>query len=504
MDPPSAMPWLPSLYPLPNDFPVPFRVLTGIEQPLPQVKLMPRPYDKIKARFKLFFKENNKISPLLYLEINDLSAWPHWYQSVNSPAVLYVVIHGWTGSDLDLTIRSLRAYLLLHNEHPNSALISVNWTGAATGSYRQSAADSLVIGREVGLMIYTLVESQRIKAEHVHLIGVDMGSHIAKIATNLFSRLASINKLNSTSKDERIGRRTGLNPFATYFDEVDGLESRYDADYVDIIHTSTSRHGGDIKDILHRDYGISTLHLDPNNNYNPSQVDFYPNKGDWRGDCDDDVYGCGLNIAIAYFKASLRNDYRRTEFETYPNVNVFKRDFYGIPRTTGVMGIEAPTRSRKGNQYLKFRIPRTTHNPDTHLVSGPPCTHGPRPVHVNPQSLLQCGMSRAPEQRIFKGVPALQEQFPWAVCILTNYIGYFGENLDPQGDVIPGKDFWPRDAEDNLPPESNMRGQVGYAASCSATLIERSWVLTAAHCFKLVKNYDYCTLIRYLLEKLKT
>lgn len=50
----------------------------------------------------------------------------------------------------------------MRDQFINSAVITVDWSRAAIQDYRQSAADTVVIGREA-----------RITAERIHIIGKD-------------------------------------------------------------------------------------------------------------------------------------------------------------------------------------------------------------------------------------------------------------------------------------------------------------------------------------------
>lgn len=493
-DPPPTKLWPPPgiHYPLPfipADSPEGLRFLKGDEHPLPAVKVMPRDLDVIRARFKLFLKVNNAISSSVVFRYDNLAPWPE--KMAVRPEVVYIVIHGWTSSDIDPSIRSLRAYLLLRNVHTNLALVSVNWFAAATESYRQSAADALVIGREVGYLIYKLVETGRTKAENVHLIGVDMGSHIAKIATNVYTQFA-IRHTFATPKEDigtLVGRRTGLNPLATYFSELRGRASAYDAEYVDIIHTTTADNEGDLLDILNRRYGTSTI--DVNNNVElDNQIDFYPNNGK-PVTCPPTEYGCGLNLAIKYFKASLLNGYNRTLFATNERSAGLTRDrsrTVGSPYTalSGVMGIDAPSSKANGNQFGVFTLPTTVNNVPSQ-ASQPTCSVGPLAASKHPSSNSLCGLSATAPHRAFQGTESRTQQLPWTVCILTAHIGYVNENIDANGKIIVKGDFqWPREAEDVYKEGDGRRiiFNAGYLQTCTGTLIEYNWVVTAAHCFK--------------------
>lgn len=269
--------------------------LTGDEQPLNHLRTWPRAIDEIGAKFKIYFKEKNVISNAYLLDY-DLKPWTDNVKS--KPDALYVTIHGWASSDTDSDITIMTSRLLLRNEILNVAVVNVDWSTAAQTDYSQSAAETVVIGNQVGLLLFKLVASNKIEAASIHLIGFDMGSLIASLAATIYSELAIKYNLKSGNQKHgtRIGRRTGFNPFARMFSGILIPNKIHDALFVDIIHTTTALSdsiGGSGIDILNRRFSESTLNMDVDELGH--EIHFYPDGGQSYDICDLEDYGCSLN-----------------------------------------------------------------------------------------------------------------------------------------------------------------------------------------------------------------
>lgn len=452
--------------------PLPYELdeITTEDYPISAVQLMPREFKDVKSEFKVVYKNGQEISEPIRIHYNDAN-----YNHLPSNVLkVYVLIHGWTGDVFQPDITSTRAYLLMRDEFVSCAVITVDWHFAANDYYRQSVANTVVIGREVGILLFKMVARNKMAAKDIHMIGFDMGSHVAAIAARIYNDLAEwYNELGRGPIEERIGRRTGLNPFARHFEAL-VLASDTDAMFVDIIHTSTARNGGNDEDILSRRFSCNTIpDFDTNNNVGTvnHQVDFYPNNGQpKRNECQVDDYGCVLQIAVAYFKASLRNGYDRRRFAIREDGEII-----------GYMGIDAAL-GLWGFYRLDFYLPRDF-DPiaaGTSLIL-PPCVKKPPPRAQHTDDEPNCGTSTLLHDqvsRVYKGELAKDNAFPWAVCLLSIGVKYPKETpTRPKG--RHRGDF------DNLAPDSSDRkvSLDGYLRTCSGTVIDPHWVLTAAHCF---------------------
>lgn len=213
MTPPYATTWAPAPYKLPEDL----GVLDGSEPLLDHLKLMPRPYPEIQPSFNLYLKDGGQTKGAFMLTHNDASKWKDSIKTKLDS--LYVIVHGWTGSDMEYEAKSLHGSLLTYSANIESAVLTVDWWKAASDMYQQSAVNSVVIGNDIGLLIYKLVKQQLIDARAVHLLGMDMGSHVCSIAAATYADLAEKHNFASTDHKigKRVGRRTGFNPLAKHF-----------------------------------------------------------------------------------------------------------------------------------------------------------------------------------------------------------------------------------------------------------------------------------------------
>ena len=189
-------------------------------------------------------------------------------------------------------------------------------------SYAQAVANSLVVGRETGLLTHKLVEENLATPCKIHFIGFSLGSHVSHFASRWFSELQSKSarsmKRSSAGPGVKIGRITGLDPAARHFQGFRGSHlNKDDADFVDVIHTSGVVNGGDYIDILNSRFGFKE---------SVGDVDFYPNGGVYQPDCEStsmtsglaEYYGCSHNKAIYYFIDSLQPEVKKEKLISVP------------------------------------------------------------------------------------------------------------------------------------------------------------------------------------------
>ncbi|XP_023034213.1 phospholipase A1 isoform X1 [Drosophila willistoni] len=194
-----------------------------------------------------------------------------------SPTIF--VIHGWTGAyDQPIIYKIIKAWL----GRGDFNLISVDWARARYTEYCGSYLAVRGVGNNIGKMINLLTSSKLNTASNIHLIGFDLGAHIAGYAGKYVG-------------DGKIKTITGLDPALPGF--VHGWSAfrlhSTDAEYVETIVTSGGLQG------LLKPIGKAV---------------FYVNGGEHQPGCIVDIFGiCAHERAVTYYAEAVQHNH----FGTY-------------------------------------------------------------------------------------------------------------------------------------------------------------------------------------------
>jgi len=248
------------------------------------------------------------------------------------------IVHGFLNTGFDSWVQEMSAALL---EHGDYNVISVDWSGGSMPPYTQATANTRLVGREIALLVNTLVAEFGASAGDVHLIGHSLGAHTSGYAGQNITGL---------------GRITGMDPAGPYFQWMPTFVrlDPSDATLVDIIHSN----------------GVANFALGGWGSSQPmGHLDFYPNGGAHQPGCPavelpaglsiDDIvdFGTGLvacshGRAYDLFTESLRSPVRPVAYEC-PSYHDFQQgECYkcgGDNLSCAPLGIDAdlyPTRSR--------------------------------------------------------------------------------------------------------------------------------------------------------------
>ncbi|EDW07887.1 vitellogenin-1 [Drosophila mojavensis] len=197
------------------------------------------------------------------------------------------------------------------NANTNTGDIIVIDLGSTLTNYKRYAMlDIEKTGAKLGKWIAQLTSELQLPYETIHVIGENVGAHVAGAAANEFTRLTG----------HKLRRVTGLDPshiVAKNPNTLTGL-ARGDAEFVDVIHTSV--------------YGMGT----PIRN---GDVDFYPNGPSTGVPGAENVIEATMR-ATRFFAESVRPGYERS-FPAVPanSLKQYKQnDGYG---KRAYMGIDA-------------------------------------------------------------------------------------------------------------------------------------------------------------------
>jgi len=151
---------------------------------------------------------------------------------------LKLVTHGWLPEnfldEVDGVFSIKKIYAVKHSEQYN--VLCLDWKKfAGTYSYCSASSKCSDVGTGLAYILIKLVANKLINPSDVHLIGHSLGSHVIGNCGDVFFELMT----------KKVGRITGLDPAGFRFDSsaqcLKALRSlsKEDADYVDVMHTSS-------------------------------------------------------------------------------------------------------------------------------------------------------------------------------------------------------------------------------------------------------------------------
>ncbi|KAI1306448.1 Pancreatic lipase-related protein 2 [Halotydeus destructor] len=432
---------------------------------------------------------------------------------------VYIVVHGFhekiEGSyEYDTLKTRLAQQNPLIRDKPNSLIVMVDWSHGAKPKkgqgviYTQAAINAVVVGRELAVICKQLVTNGLVNPVDFHLIGFGLGAQVIHFAARWFSTIHvnenvdSLLNLQEAVREDgfpsrpriigqsviKLGRLTGLDPTARHFQgfiDQQGVIpyiNRYDAVFVDIVHTSSVKMNGKFKDMIRGRFGMSTP---------VGHVDFYVNGGRKQPGCGKLAVTCNHKKALNYFISSLTTDPETKDYllgvarENYVThyTNIFNpSDVRGlVPSAVAVLGIEAESTIGWGVFYMflittsnfevkdiRELIPAKydgllyeTNELENGGVPDPGSVFKRYPIHnlteIETRSMdfttdtAACGQFRQSGNntgRVQNGHQPYAGQFPWVVCILK-YQDEFS----------------------------------GYGTMCTGTILTDEFIVTAGHCF---------------------
>ncbi|KAK3915023.1 Inactive pancreatic lipase-related protein 1 [Frankliniella fusca] len=135
----------------------------------------------------------------------------------------FFIVHGFSSDGNATWLSDLKDALL---EKVDANVFLVDWgNGANDGTYLQVAANTRIVGAEVGRVGRHLVDEHAADAKHFHFLGHSLGAQISSYAAK-----------NITN----VGRITAMDPAQPLFENLDKRVriDTSDADFVDVIHSN--------------------------------------------------------------------------------------------------------------------------------------------------------------------------------------------------------------------------------------------------------------------------
>ncbi|XP_069173439.1 uncharacterized protein [Procambarus clarkii] len=220
------------------------------EGPFDYLDMLPSPPEEINTRFLLYTRERGEREKVI--KPHNISTIVNSHFNISRPTKL--LIHGFGSSCNSVWIREMRVALLTMMD---VNIICVNWQkGAEVPNYVRAASNTRLVGRQVALLLETMIANLNTTLDDFHLIGFSLGAHVSGHAG---ARLKNLSRIS------------GLDPAGPLFESYSpSVRLDYtDARFVDVIHTNADS-------LLMGGLGA----------FEPmGHVDFYPNGGRMQKGC---------------------------------------------------------------------------------------------------------------------------------------------------------------------------------------------------------------------------
>ena len=231
--------------------------LTGYEQPLRHLGIMPFPLEEIDTKFRLYANWSKAPDKYLYdISYNNESS----LRTFPLCSKVYVFVHGWTPTALDDPLTATLIKTIVSNQR-DSCLVAVLWRRgvnpfslqaissnfAHQTVYFDQVVNAIVVGRQTAYLLFLLTSRGKISSRNLHVIGHSLGAQVVHFVGQYYTTLAmKFQRVNDDDDDDdnprvgvKIGRITGLDPPVGAFDGYQGAHLvPEDANFVDLIRVA--------------------------------------------------------------------------------------------------------------------------------------------------------------------------------------------------------------------------------------------------------------------------
>ncbi|XP_013414570.2 pancreatic triacylglycerol lipase-like [Lingula anatina] len=300
---------------------------------------VPSKPEDIGTKFHLYTRSNSDFPQQLTYNDGGNSLRVSFF---NKDLPVKFIIHGFTESiDAPWLKRMSDAFL---KKEPMNVILTGWKEGAKEPYYPKAAANTRLVGRQIGLLVNLMVSMMGSTYDKVHLTGHSLGAHISGYA--------------GAYLDGKIGRITGLDPAGPFFESYPTVVrlDKSDAKFVDIIHSN----------------GVSITSGGAGLSIVSGHVDFYPNGGEFQPGCGDPVQStlgelfsgdfegagnavaCSHNRAFDLFTASIGNNRAFTSYSCSDWDSFSVGDCFDCSRgRCSQMGYYADQYKATGKMYLQ-------------------------------------------------------------------------------------------------------------------------------------------------------
>ncbi|KAJ0175719.1 hypothetical protein K1T71_008878 [Dendrolimus kikuchii] len=214
----------------------------------------------------------NKNSPFQAIQISNMNPSELVAMSFVPSQPTVIIIHGHGGTAFTTLNPLIKDAYFSNKDDEEVNVIVVDWSVYASQNYNHAVNAVSSVGEHLAVFIRrVLVPFNQFSLSNLHLVGFNLGAHVAGFAGRQFPG--------------QIGRITGLDPSGSQWGSNSGHLTRNDALYVEVIHTDGSG-------LNSNGFGNALGH-----------VDFFVNGGSNQPGCF--TSSCSHNRAFEVFAASL-------------------------------------------------------------------------------------------------------------------------------------------------------------------------------------------------------